>query len=229
MIIYCMGLLDKFRKDTPTAVSEESEKNKASLVSKTVTYNKYGAINRPKEFDYSFKLILIGDGGVGKTTLFRRSITNRFEDSTQMTIGVDPQSKYFDVEYTDGKKYKVALQLWDIGGQERFEFMRKSFYRGAMGALLVYDVTRYESFNNLDKWVTEFCDVVGYDVPIVILGNKVDCPVDERSVKIEYAEESTRDRFMHLETSAKTGENVERAFAEITRRMINYSVNSKKK
>jgi small GTP-binding protein len=166
---------------------------------------------------YRFKIILIGAGAVGKTSLVKRFVDDSFDTSYNVTIGVDFLSK--DVE-VDGKETK--LTIWDVGGQDRFKFMRSRFYDGAHGALLIFDLSRADTYNEIKKWLSEFRAHAGDDVPFILIGNKVDLIEDigevvEREKANAYAESEGS---IYIDTSAKTGENVEDAFVRLTRFLI---------
>lgn len=146
------------------------------------------------------KVVVAGDGGVGKTSLIRRYATGKFQESRLMTIGVDFQIQVVNI---DGRP--VKLSIWDIAGQERFGVFRSSFYRGARAVALVYDVTDPTSLESLPRWKAEIVRVVP-GVRFLVVGNKVDLP---RRIPREQVIAWTRSRRLpYLETSAKTGQGV---------------------
>ncbi|BBG98881.1 RAB GTPase homolog 1A [Prunus dulcis] len=169
-------------------------------------------------FDYLFKLLLIGDSGVGKSCLLLRFADDSYIDSYISTIGVD--FKIRTVEQ-DGKV--VKLQIWDTAGQERFRTITSSYYRGAHGIILVYDVTDQESFNNVKTWLQEIDKFAVGNVNKLLVGNKSDL-ADKKVVSSE-ASKAFADELgiPFLETSAKNSTNVEQAFmtmvAEIKNRI----------
>ncbi|MFW9772696.1 MAG: GTP-binding protein [Candidatus Thorarchaeota archaeon] len=168
--------------------------------------------------ELSYKVIIIGPGAVGKTSLLNRFVNNEFTLKYKLTIGVDFLTKV--LEYEPSKS--VKLHIWDIGGQERFKFLHRSFYDGALGALLVFDLTRQHTFSGMKTWLSEMRGIIKRDIPKVIIGNKVDLlpeigRVIERSEAEKYAKE---ENCFYIETSAKTGENVEEAFINLTSSMI---------
>ena len=122
------------------------------------------------EYDYLFKVIVVGDGAVGKTAITIRFAEGRFEEHYKMTIGVD-----FAIKLIQVAGYKVKLQVWDTGGQERFSYIRPLYYKGAMAALAIFDLTNRESYDNLPKWFQEVADNCGA-IPLMLVGNKVDLP-----------------------------------------------------
>ncbi|TFF94407.1 GTP-binding protein [Candidatus Thorarchaeota archaeon] len=167
--------------------------------------------------EYRFKIVMLGDGAVGKTALTTRFTQDHFDADYKRTIGSDFAVKRLVLPERDSN---VTLQVWDLAGQPRFEIVRQSFYRGARGALLVYDVTRRRTFLNLDRWRTEAYKNTGREIPVVVVANKVDLE-DSRVVQTEmgkqYAESIDS---IYVESSALTGENVEKAFEDLCRVMI---------
>lgn len=172
------------------------------------------------EYDYLFKLLLIGDSGVGKSCLLLRFADDTYNESYISTIGVDFKIRTIEL---DGKT--VKLQIWDTAGQERFRTITSSYYRGAHGIIIVYDVTDQESFNNVKTWLHEIDRYANENVNKLLVGNKNDLTtkkvVDTATAK-EFADSLG---IQFLETSAKTSENVEQAFItmaqEIKERMAN--------
>lgn len=155
------------------------------------------------------KVVIAGDGGVGKTSLIRRYCTGMFQESRIMTIGVDFQIKIVEVE---GKPIK--LSIWDVAGQERFGAFRDSFYRGARAVALVYDVTDPLSLDNLTKWQREIARVAP-GCKFMVDGNKIDLP---RAVSRAQAEKwAAQMKFPYIETSALSGEGVEEFFYILAR------------
>lgn len=150
------------------------------------------------------KVVIAGDGNVGKTSLIRRYCEGRFEQSRVATIGVDFQTQR--VELPDGP---VKLSIWDMAGQERFQVMREGFYRGSLAAALVYDLTEPESFAHLSKWREEIVKVVA-GLPMLVVANKRDLAPEAPLTKGEKLAHELGTK--HLATSALTGEGVERMF-----------------
>jgi Ras-related protein Rab-1A len=159
------------------------------------------------EYDYLFKLLLIGDSGVGKSCLLLRFSDDTYTESYISTIGVDFKIRTIEL---DGKTIK--LQIWDTAGQERFRTITSSYYRGAHGIIIVYDCTDQESFNNVKQWLLEIERYAGDNVVKLLVGNKCDLTarklVDYSTAK-EYADQLG---IPFLETSAKNSSNVETAF-----------------
>jgi len=159
------------------------------------------------EYDYLFKLLLIGDSGVGKSCLLLRFADDTYTESYISTIGVDFKIRTIEL---DGKTIK--LQIWDTAGQERFRTITSSYYRGAHGIIVVYDVTDQESFNNVKQWLHEIDRYAAENVNKLLVGNKSDLS-GKRAVSTEQGKEFADSLGIEfLETSAKTSTNVEQAF-----------------
>ncbi|XP_071143607.1 ras-related protein Rab-10-like [Mytilus edulis] len=166
-------------------------------------------------YDYLFKIILVGDPAVGKTSLVRRFTTGRFQQEYKSTIGVD-----FTVQtlQLDGKI--VKLQIWDTTGQERFRSLTTGYYRNAHAALVVYDVTNTESLHNCVRWMNDVSMYSGQDIPKLLLGNKCD-KLSGRTVSSSDGEHFARKHNMmsFSETSAKDGRNVDDAFYKLAQEL----------
>ncbi|XP_078388622.1 ras-related protein Rab-8B-like [Cetorhinus maximus] len=169
-------------------------------------------------YDHLFKLLLIGDSGVGKTCLLFRFSDDAFNATFIATIGIDFKVKTVEL---DGKKIK--LQIWDTAGHERFRTITSAYYRGAMGIMLVYDITQEKSFDNVRNWIRDIEEHAPTDVERVILGNK--CDVNQkRQVPKERGEKLAIDYgIKFFETSAKSSLNVEEAFITLTRDIMTRS------
>jgi Ras-related protein Rab-10 len=168
-----------------------------------------------KTYDLLFKLLLIGDSGVGKTCLLFRFSDDAFNTTFISTIGIDFKIKTVEL---GGKKIK--LQIWDTAGQERFHTITTSYYRGAMGIMLVYDVTNAKTFDNISKWLRNIAEHATQEVEKMILGNKCDME-DKRQVPRERGEAIAREhKITFLETSAKSNINVENAFLQLAQAIL---------
>jgi len=169
-------------------------------------------------YDATFKIIIFGDAGCGKTTLTQRFLTNLFVSDQTMTIGVD-----FEVKSLSVHDQKVKLQIWDFGGEERFRFLLPTYVRGARGGLFLYDITNYSSIAHIDDWLSVIKkEIRAEDIfPIIVVGGKADL-VENREVSsadgIKIARSRNVDGF--IETSSKTGVNVEKAFEALTSLML---------
>ncbi len=169
--------------------------------------------------DALFKVVIFGDGGVGKTSLVNRYLTGVFKGDSTMTIGVDFHMKKVEIE---GKR--VALQIWDFAGEDRFRFLLPSYVRGAAGGIFMYDITRYSSIKNFGEWM----DVVKHgrkgekeSIPIIMCGGKLDLE-EKRAISSDDGYEIAKKYKLYgfVECSAKTGDNVEVIFETIARVML---------
>jgi len=173
------------------------------------------------EYDYLFKLLLIGDSGVGKSCLLLRFADHTYTESYISTIGVDFKIRTIDL---DGKTIK--LQIWDTAGQERFRTITSSYYRGAHGIIVVYDVTDSDSFNNVKQWLNEIDRYASENVNKLLVGNKCDL-VNKKAVDYEMAKAyADKLDIPFLETSAKTATNVEKAFLTMAAEIKNTIANN---
>jgi len=160
------------------------------------------------EYDYLFKCIVVGDGGVGKTALTIRFSKGFFTEDYKMTIGVDFHVKTISIDTEEEGPIKVKLQIWDTGGQERFSSIRPMYYRGSLGGLLIFDLTSYESFEHLPQWIEEVRSNLKSEIPLLLVGNKSDL-INERALSNEEIKSFTQKfNLYYMETSAKTGEGV---------------------
>jgi len=167
-------------------------------------------------YDGMFKVCIFGDGGVGKTCLVKRYLTGIFKSDSIMTIGVDFLMKDIRIE---GKK--IALQIWDFAGEDRFKFLLRGYVRGASSGIFMFDITRMSSLTGLTDWLDVFkkgADKGEENVPIVMVGGKVDLK-DRRSVYVEDARNIAKSHnlYDYIECSSKTGENVELIFYNIAK------------
>ncbi|EEH17242.2 hypothetical protein PABG_07329 [Paracoccidioides brasiliensis Pb03] len=162
------------------------------------------------EYDFLFKVVLIGDSGVGKSNLLSRFTRNEFNLDSKSTIGVEFATRSIQV---DGKTIKA--QIWDTAGQERYRAITSAYYRGAVGALLVYDTTKKQTFANCERWLKELREHADKNIVIMLVGNKID-EKHMRDVKtsdaVEFADEM---KLSFIETSALDATNVELAFQNI--------------
>lgn len=162
------------------------------------------------EKKYILKICLLGEANVGKTSLVYRFIENKFRENYKSTLGVNLLKKDLDVEGYGS----TSAQIWDLGGQESFRSLRKLYLEGANGALVIFDVTKRKTFEKLEEWIQSFKEARG-EQPLVLIGNKTDLTdklkVDEKEA-VDYAQ---KNKMTLVLTSAKTGENVEKAFNEL--------------
>jgi len=168
---------------------------------------------------YVYKILVAGQGGVGKTTLLTRIVTGKFVQNTAMTIGVEFHLLNLTLGNEDDK-IQTVIQLWDFGGQERFRFMLDSYVAGARGALLLYDMTRLRTLDGLEEWV-KIVRTHDPDLPILFVGTKLD-RVEDITVSDDYAKEFLEplNMFDHMKISSKDGTGVDQAFKKITRKVL---------
>ncbi|MFX0207714.1 MAG: Rab family GTPase [Candidatus Hodarchaeota archaeon] len=171
-----------------------------------------------------YKICLLGDGGVGKTSLRERFLGKGFQSGYILTIGADFAVQNLEI---DGMQYK--FQIWDLAGQQRFEAVRALYYKGSHGAILVFDRTRPESLYNLANWKRELFTNVGRQITYIILGNKSDLPnainQEELTSFVEKSQQEISDisfLISYLNTSAKSGLNVTEAFTQLGRTIKGY-------
>ena len=163
-----------------------------------------------QEYDYLYKVVLIGDSGVGKSNLLSRFTRNEFSLETKSTIGVEFATRSIQV---DGKTIKA--QIWDTAGQERYRAITSAYYRGAVGALLVYDIAKSVTYKNVERWLTELRENAAENIVIMLVGNKSDLK-HLREVPTDEAKEfSEKNGLSFIETSALDSTNVDTAFQNI--------------
>jgi small GTP-binding protein len=169
-----------------------------------------------EEYNMMFKMVIVGDSGVGKTNILLRYLKNEFNEQTKSTIGVEFGTKKIVID-----NIKIKIQIWDTAGQERYKAITSAYYKGAHGALIVYDLTRKETYNNVEKWLSNLKNNGDEKMAVMILGNKSD-EVDKRVVTTEQGQDKAqRSGVPFFETSALTAENISQAFDEIFYKMYN--------
>jgi len=174
------------------------------------------------DYDYTFKIMLLGDASVGKTSLTLRYISGFFLEDLKLTIGVDFYSKT-----SDFNNKKVKLQIWDFGGEERFRFLLSQYCKGANGAFFLYDITNRITLDHLPDWTQIIREYAG-DVPIMLIGSKLDLErfrAVPREDGILAAKKYNLSSFVEL--SSKTGQNVEKAFDVMTETLIKSALSKK--
>jgi len=168
-----------------------------------------------RDYDYLFKLVLIGDSGVGKSCLLLRFADDNFTDSYISTIGVDFRFRTITID-----KKTVKLQIWDTAGQERFRTITSAYYRGADGIIMVYDVTSADSFEHVEEWLSEVDRYANENTSKLLVGNKADM-TEEKQVEADVAQRfADKLNIPFLETSAKTATNVDAAFLTMAKELI---------
>ncbi|KAG6536167.1 ras-related protein RGP1-like [Zingiber officinale] len=167
--------------------------------------NNYGEFNQ--KIDYVFKVVLIGDSAVGKSQLLARFSRNEFSVDSKATIGVEFQTRTLTID-----QKTIKAQIWDTAGQERYRAVTSAYYRGAVGAMLVYDITKRQSFDHMARWLDELRTHADRNIVIMLIGNKSDLG-SLRAVSIDDAKEfAQRENLFFMETSALEATNVESAF-----------------
>ncbi|KAF8937824.1 small GTPase [Dissophora ornata] len=167
-------------------------------------------MSKDDEYDYLFKVVLIGDSGVGKSNLVSRFTRNEFNLESKSTIGVEFTTRSIQV---DAKTIKA--QIWDTAGQERYRAITSAYYRGAVGALLVYDIAKHATYENVGRWLKELRDHADTNIVIMLVGNKSDLR-HLRAVPTDEAKQfATENGLSFIETSALDSSNVELSFQRI--------------
>ncbi len=159
---------------------------------------------------FKFKICLLGEGSVGKTSLIYRYVENKFREDYKSTLGVNLLQKIIKVE-----DRLISAQIWDLGGQDSFKSLRNLYLEGSQGALLVFDLTNEKSFEKVSDWLNDFRRIRTEGEPVILIGNKADL-MDHIKVQESEASDYAKEKNLDLViTSAKTGENVENAFIKL--------------
>ncbi|HEC37057.1 MAG TPA: GTP-binding protein [bacterium] len=165
--------------------------------------------------NYVVKTVLLGEAGVGKTSLVYRFIENKFRENYKSTLGVNLLKKDLEVEGYGG----VSSQIWDLGGQESFRSLRKLYLEGANGGLIIFDLTDKKSFDKLNDWLESFRIARG-EQPLLLIGNKSDLENQAKITEKEASKYAKNNNMDLILTSAKTGQNVEEAFIKLNKRIL---------
>ena len=159
------------------------------------------------EFDIIFKIVLIGDSGVGKTNLLGRYLKKEYKEETKATVGVEFGEKKYELN-----GLKIKAQIWDTAGQERYKAITSMYYKGAKGALIVFDLSSKNTFQNVEKWYNEIKKTADPNINLILIGNKSDLK-DKRQISTEEGENKAKEmNVAYLETSALNCDNVDKAF-----------------
>lgn len=186
------------------------QKEKKSKVEREIIYKP------PFNYDYTFKIVLLGDPEVGKANLTQKLCYNLFNPPDRLVIGVD-----FHVKRVETKGKKIKMQVWDVAGEQRFSFLIPSYCLGANAVLIVYDITNSKTVENLVDWVDIIREKAG-NIPIVLIGNKIDLE-ESREIPKETGMKITKEYNLSgfSEISSKTGENVAKIFEDISNLILN--------
>lgn len=170
--------------------------------------------------DYVLKICLLGDGNVGKTSIVYRYIENRFSRDFKSTLGVNLLKKKVILTEGENAGKICSIQIWDLGGQNAYRKLRKLYLEGSQGALVVFDVTAQSSFDHLDDWIESLIEIRGKDVPMILIGNKIDLEANRVITEQQAQKYADKYNMPIIFTSAATGEKVEAAFIELIQNII---------
>ncbi len=177
--------------------------------------NKQNFSPQGEKYDLMFKILILGDSGVGKSSLFLRYTKNEFNQDMRSTIGVEFGLKFLKIE-----NFQLKIQIWDTAGMERYRSITNAYYKGAKGVIIVYDICRKKSFENVDKWIDDFKSKADDDAVIILIGNKSDLD-EKREVSKEEAEsKAQKNKFGFMEASAKDNNNVQKAFETLFHEIV---------
>ena len=168
------------------------------------------------DYDYLYKLIIVGDSFVGKTNIMSQYIRKEFSLNTKSTVGVEFGAKIIKIE-----NKMIKAQIWDTAGEERYRSVTNAYYKGAKGAFVVYDITNKLSFESIEKWIQDLKINSDHNITLLLIGNKKDLE-DKREVSKEEGEEKAKTFGLgFIETSACTGENIDKAFETMLKEVFN--------
>ncbi|CAL5970741.1 Rab11 [Hexamita inflata] len=170
------------------------------------------------EYDFLFKIVIIGESGVGKSNILTRYISNTFQLDHASTIGVEFSLKDIKIKHKE-QTYRVKSQIWDTAGQERYRSLAVSFFRGAVGALVVYDISQDATFEKVEEWIQQIKNQAK-GVQIILVGNKCDLENMRKVSKGQGQNLAEQMGLLFIETSAMTGENIDKAFIELIKQVI---------
>ena len=177
---------------------------------------------KQEEYDYLFKLIIIGDSNVGKTNIMSQYIKQEFNINSKSTVGVEFGNKIIKIN-----DKTIKAQIWDTAGQERYKSITSAYYKGAKGAFIVYDITSKITFDSIDKWIQDLNLFGDKNMTLLLIGNKSDLE-NKREVKKEDGEEKAKAFGLgFIETSACTGDNIDKAFEIMLKEVCNKYIEEK--
>lgn len=168
------------------------------------------------DYDYLFKILLIGDSGCGKSSILSRFCDDKFDYHFMSTIGVD-----FKIKNLAINDINIKLQIWDTAGQERFRTITGSYYRSAIGVIIVFDLTDRKSFDNVKYWLQEVDKYAQSDVKKILIGNKSDLTEERQITQDDITELLYNNRLSYIETSAKDNININNIFTELSNNILN--------
>ena len=160
-----------------------------------------------EEYEMMVKVIIIGDSSVGKTNIMSRYLKNQFLENSKATVGVEFGAKLFNIN-----GHKIKAQIWDTAGQEKYKAITGAYYKGSKGAFVVYDITRKDTFESIDRWINDLKTTGDPKLNIMIIGNKCDLDHRREVLKEQGEEKSKSFGCAFLETSALSGDNIEKGF-----------------
>ena len=167
-------------------------------------------MNSDKEYEYLIKILIVGDSTVGKTNFIKKYVENKFNESYFASTGIDLITTSIKIE---GKSFKI--QIWDTAGQEKYRAMTKNLFLKTQGIVIIFDISNETSFINLKSWMNDIKEECSADIPMILVGNKLDLE-DKRVIDKERAMEFAKnEKLEYIETSSKTGENINKALSLI--------------
>ena len=172
-------------------------------------------------FDYLFKIVMVGDSGVGKTSFLASYLEKSFSKNTRSTVGVEFRSFRMDVE-----NLKIKIQLWDTAGQERYRAITSSYYRGAFGIIIMYDICSMTSYNNTKVWIKDVLKSSRKNIQVLLVGNKIDLKNDRQVSTEEAAKLCEEKGYSFFETSAATLKNVNEAIRCLINNVVKFKLDS---
>jgi Ras-related protein Rab-11A len=214
------SLTNSMSSERPSTESQKSDSSKKSDNkinnddNKKEIKGKKKEKNKTKKQIIEIKLILLGDISVGKSSILGRYIDNSFTEDYQCTLQVETKSKIIDIDLNTS----VKMNIWDTVGQEKYRNLTRQYFRNCQGAIIVFDLTRKDSFDGVQKWIDELKDFSS-NIPILIAGNKSDL-INEREVNEDVIENFVKNKYMYYDVSAKNGSNVSLAFDKIRTEII---------
>ena len=164
---------------------------------------------------FHFKYIIVGDANCGKSSFLRKYTTDNFSDSYCATIGVDNETKYITIN-----NHKIKLGIWDAAGQEKFRILTNIFYRGSIGAIVMFDITNLLSFQNAEYWINDIKRLADYNTEIILVGNKCDLDLDREVIDSDICKLVEKYKIKYFEASAKSGININTTFDFLTNKII---------